>query len=139
MNAPEQIPSPPPGTVGFRCSLLDGVVLGIAALLAWWVRYLGIELWWVVPAVVGHFFLFCNVFRVRQNYELIWSALFLLNFGWWFFHGHIGWLPTMLYQAPITLLAIIAEMLSPAYHGIGVRWINPRRNDAVENLHLPAS
>ena len=38
----------------------------------------------LIPALaLGHFFLFCNVFRVRRSYELVWAGCFLVNAGAW--------------------------------------------------------
>ena len=55
---------------GFRMSILDLVVLVVADTIA-------LGLWFVLgpigllfPFVVGHFFLFCNVFRTARNLEL---------------------------------------------------------------------
>ena len=80
----------------------------------------------MLPAVVlVHFFLFCNVFRVRRSYELIWAASFIVNLLAWQALGQFGWRGVLLTQAPITLLAIAVEMKSNRYHGVGCRWINP--------------
>lgn len=115
-------------TSGFRLSILDTLVLLIAAAGVWWLHHAGHELWWIVAAVVGHFFLFCNVFRVRRSLELCWAAAFLINVGWWMAQERMGWLPAMAWQAPISLAVISIEMLSPRYHGIGSGWINRRQN-----------
>ena len=72
-----------PRTCGFRFSLVDGaaiVVCAAATHTAW--PALG-PLSLVLPYVLGHFFLFCNVFRVRRPPELIWAGVFVLNFGVW--------------------------------------------------------
>ena len=75
---------------------------------------------------VGHFFLFCNVFRVRRRYELMWTALCLVNFTAWFLLVEpFTWLGVMGVQTPATLLAIGVEMRSPEYHGIFSRRLNP--------------
>jgi hypothetical protein len=93
----------------------------------------GSEIWWIVAAVVGHFFLFCNVFRIRRSLELWWAAIFVINAGWWLFHDQTGWLPTMGYQAPVTLIVIIIEMCSPWYHGIGAQRINRRLDEYLND------
>lgn len=114
---------------GFRFSFTDAcaIALALAAALA------GRELlgaWALAPAVVlGHFFLFCNVFRVRRGYELLWAASFLLVAGGWFVargEGGLGyWAAVLATQTPLTLLAIGAEMRSERYRGIGYARINP--------------
>lgn len=93
----------------------------------------GHAMWWIVVAVVGHFFLFCNVFLVRRALELWWAAAFVINVGWWLSQGEADWLPAMAYQAPVTVLVIALEMRSPRYHGIGARWINRRLDDYLNN------
>ena len=70
------------------------------------------------PIVLGHFFLFCNVFRVRRKYELIWAFLFIVNAGAWWLCDSFGWWPVLATQAPITLFFIAKEVVSPEYHGI---------------------
>lgn len=114
---------------GFRLSFADALVLLVAGSGAFAMRSAGHELWWVVLAVVGHFFLFCNVFRVRRALELCWAAIFIVNMGWWMSQGRSGWLPAMAWQAPVTVAVIVMEMLSPRYHGIGARRINRHLDD----------
>ena len=58
---------------GMRFSFTDFVVLVVATLGAWQLFRFGHPLWWIVVAVVGHFFLFCNVFRVSRTLELWWA------------------------------------------------------------------
>ena len=74
---------------------------------------------WLIPVVVGHFFLFCNVVRLRRAYELLWAGALLLNAGgtcylldawhWWTILG---------IQTPATILLLVCEIKSPRYHGI---------------------
>ena len=108
---------------GFRFSATDAVVLvaGTGALV--WQEF---PLWWMVPVVVGHFFLFCNVFRVRRSYELAWAAVFVVNVGYWLNEGALGWSTSVLCQLPVTLVVLIAELRSPRYHGILARRFNPK-------------
>jgi hypothetical protein len=72
----------------------------------------------IAPYVLGTFFLFCNVFRVRRNAELLWAATFLVN--------AIAWLQLqpslaaiLLTQTPITIAVIGVEIRSAGYRGIG--------------------
>ena len=60
-------------THGVRFAPLDAVVLLVGALLTWalW-RAVG-HFALLVPVTVLHFFLFCNVFRVRRGAELLWA------------------------------------------------------------------
>ncbi len=133
MNSNVKAPSEVHRTSGLRLSLADVAILFTATAIVWWMGREGNEMAWIVAVVVGHFFLFCNVFRLRRSLELWWAAVFVLNVGWWLAQGQAGWLPAMLYQGPVTVIVIVIEMLSPRYHGIGARWINRRLDDYLEN------
>ena len=103
---------------GFRFWWSDAVVLGVgAAFCALFWRPLGPAIW-PVPFALVHFFLFCNVFRVRRSHELTWTGLLLVNVAAWWFAGRLGWLPVLISQTPITLGVILLEIRSPDYHGI---------------------
>jgi len=114
----------PERKAGFRLSVADVVFLAAAAAAFVLLRgRLGTGAW-VIPLAVGHFFLFCNVFRVRRAYELAWAAVFLVNAAAWMLTGHFSWGGVLAVQAPFTLAAIGLEMRSREYHGIGCRRIN---------------
>ena len=76
---------------GFRCSVVDGVVLTAGAIgaVAVWPHSAQLAILGLV--VVLHFFLFCNVFRVARKPELCWSLVFVacvclrvgLGLPWW--------------------------------------------------------
>ena len=114
--------SPP----GFRFSVRDAAVIVVCALAtAWlWERIGSVSL--LALVVLAHFFLFCNVFRVRTRYELIWATSFLLNAGAWQLMAELSWQNVLGSQIPITILVIGAELRSLSYHGIGHRWIHSR-------------
>ena len=127
MSTPPQQPSPtarrPPG---FRFSGVDAVVLlvgGVATWLTWGV--LG-QMALLLPVVLFHFFLFCNVFRIRRSYELAWAAAFIVNLLAWQASGTLSWRNVLLTQAPLTLVFILAEMRSGRYHGVAFARINPQ-------------
>ena len=106
---------------GFRFSAGDAVALAVAAVATWLLLPRIGFLAWLFPFALGHFFLFCNVFRVRRSYELIWAAGFLLNFGAWMVSGGFDWLGVLAVQTPLTLLLIVLEIRSPRYHGVFAR------------------
>lgn len=111
---------------GCRFSPVDAcaiIIFGVLSFVLWTSEF---PLWWVVPAVVSHFFLFCNVFRVRRCLEIIWAVIFLLNVTAWFLAGRDDWLPPLLSQLPVTVAFIAWEIRSPAYHGIFAERLNPR-------------
>jgi len=70
-----------PRTAGFRFFWSDGVFIAALCALAWFARDAFGPLLWIIPFAAGHFFLFCNVFRVRRSYELVWTGCCLANFG----------------------------------------------------------
>jgi hypothetical protein len=108
-------------TYGLRFSLVDASAIVVAGLGTWLVWPLIGDFALSIPIVLGHFFLFCNVFRVRRTYELYWAAIFLVNVGGWLASGAFDWWWVLAVQSPATLAAIIAEVRSPQYHGIFCR------------------
>ena len=117
---------------GFRFSWRDLVVFVIAVSIAWSMHMSADPFWWVVPAVVAHFFLFCNVFLVWQRLEWLWAATFVVNVTVHNWRGIMEPLPILLWQLPITLLVIVLQMRSPHYHGVWARRINPRFDQWLE-------
>lgn len=59
---------------GFRLSQRDVLVITVCILATVWLWDRVGELSLLMLGVLGHFFLFCNVFRVRTRYELVWAA-----------------------------------------------------------------
>ncbi len=114
---------------GFRCSKYDIAVLVAAIGLALLLYSHGIGIWWIIPAVTGHFFLFCNVFLVWRRWELIWAGCFVVIVGWQMALGEFGWWPTLIYVFPVTISVIVLQLRSPWYHGIGARRLNPKLDD----------
>lgn len=115
---------------GARFSLTDGLaILAGAALTVALHRAAPEQARWFVgvpAAALGHFFLFCNVFRVRRRYELAWAAAFLVNVLAWHLADALEWWRVLALQTPLTLAAIVAEVRSSTYHGaFAARW-NPR-------------
>lgn len=111
---------------GFRLSLADVLVLTVFAAAATWLWRLDSPAWWLAPMVVGHFFLFCNVIRLRRNLELLWAVVFLGNVGWWMAQGSLDWPMPLVWQMPFTFALILIEMKSSRYHGIAARKLNPQ-------------
>ncbi len=109
---------------GFRLSAVDIAFIAVAAAATFFLQERLGDSVWVIPFAVGHFFLFCNVFRVRRKYELAWVAVFFVNVTAWAAAGRFSWLSVLASQVPFTLIAIGLEMRSRQYHGIGCRRIN---------------
>jgi len=128
---------PPLRTWGFRFSVLDGVVLLFAPASAVLFRDFGPLLTLLPSFLVAHFFLFCNIFRIRRLLELVWAGLFLTNTcAWWPALDPIPWLGVVGVQMPATVAVIALEMRSPRYHGIFASWLNPHLESY---LHSEAS
>jgi hypothetical protein len=104
---------------GFRFSWTDGVAIVLCALATWgaW-PFLG-EFAVLFPVVLGHFFLFCNVFRISRKPELWWSAVFVVNVGIWLSLDLFTWSRVLLAQTPVTLLLVTMAVFRRDYHGIG--------------------
>jgi hypothetical protein len=110
---------------GFRMSVTDGLVIvaGIVGAVGLW-----FTAWWLgftVAFVVGHFFVFCNVFRVARPLELAWSGVFVvLTYGTVMF-DRPNWVVTIGCSLLATVVIIGLEMRKPSYHGVLWRRINP--------------
>jgi hypothetical protein len=79
---------------------------------------------------VLHFFLFCNVFRLRRSYELIWTGAYVVNLGCEIWLGGVDWAKVLALQGPLTLILIVAEARSSCYHGVFWRWLNPQLDES---------
>jgi hypothetical protein len=86
----------------------------------------------MLTIAAGHFFLFCNVFRIARRRELIWSGLYLLNVALWQSFDLLSWTGVLTSQIPVTIAVIVADMRSPEYHGVLADRMNPRLNDYLE-------
>ena len=110
---------------GFRISLFDVVML-IAGMIGAVVA--GSQVWWaglVIGFVVGHFFLFCNVFRIARKPELIWAAVFVVLTSSTVLTQMPGWTVTFILSFLVAVVLIYLETKKPHYHGIGWQRINP--------------
>ena len=118
-----------PRTYGLRLSTLDACVLVVAivATICSWSLTAGWSA--LLLFVVLHFFLFCNVFRIRRKPELIWAATFLVNCYLWVYLGSASVAGIALSQVVVTILILTYEIRLPYYHGILARAINPRLDD----------
>ena len=114
---------------GFRISTLDIVVLVVGSVAA--TGLANITWWWgfVLAFVIGHFFLFCNVFRLARPLELVWAGIFVILSAITIAMDVPGWAITAAASIAATFVLVIIEMRKPSYHGIGWQRINP---------HLPA-
>lgn len=116
-------------TWGFRFSAVDAIAIAVALICAVAFKMVENPMWWLMLIVAGHFFLFCNVFRIRRSYELAWAALFIINVSAWLSFGDSALWKILGCQLPLTVAFIFAEMRSTRYHGILARKLNPRLDD----------
>ena len=118
---------------GFRFSGTDAITLLVFTAMGVGMYLLGGPLWWLTVIAAGHFFLFCNVFRVARNRELLWAGLFILNVGFWVLLKRLDWFTVLACQLPVTVGVITWEIKAPSYHGILADRLNPLLPDYVDN------
>ena len=108
---------------GFRLSALDALILagGVAAAI-----FAPNPFAIIAATAIGHFFLFCNVFRMSRRPELIWAATFTLLSAATLFFGLPGWPATAALSFALAAILIARETRQPYYHGIAWRRLNPR-------------
>jgi hypothetical protein len=115
---------------GFRLSRLDVCVLAIGSVGAAVAGVYSLHAAAVVGCVVGHFFLFCNVFRMSRPLELTWSAIFVVSAGGTILWQVPGWAAAAALTMSTTVAVVLLEMRRPSYHGVGWRRINPSLPDS---------
>ncbi|MEM8671546.1 MAG: hypothetical protein AAGG48_28760 [Planctomycetota bacterium] len=118
-----------PRTWGFRLSLVDCVVIcmTVVAMGLLWRPTDGFSV--IGGLVVGHFFLFCNVFRIPRKPELIWSGTFLLICVFAMLFDAFTPISVCACVAAVTLLVLIYSIRLPTYHGIFANRLNQRLGD----------
>jgi len=110
---------------GFRLSIVDvGVLLIGIPTIVWLSRDVPVVAF-VVAFALGHFFLFCNVFRISRPPELIWAGVFTGLASATISSGTPGWAITIALSLAVTVAVVLVEMRKPSYHGVGWKKINP--------------
>ncbi len=112
-------------TCGLWLSVFDAGVLAtgaIATAFAW--RAVGVFAL-LIPFVIGHFFLFCNIFRVPRNLELTWAATFIVGAALWLSVAIVPLWLVISVQGLVTVSIIVLAMRRPSYHGVFSRRLNP--------------
>jgi hypothetical protein len=118
---------------GFRLSVVDVLVLILGLIFS---IIAGSQVWWlgvVIGFVVGHFFLFCNLFRISRKPELIWAAVFTCLTASTIILGQPDWIVTFSVSLLVALVLIYIETRRPHYHGIGWQRFNPGLFEWWEN------
>ena len=111
---------------GFRISVFDILILVVGGVVAIYLATVEATASFFVVFVVGHFFLFCNVFRISRPLELIWAAFFLSLSIMTITVGYPGWMLTVVTSLILSIGFIIWETKLPSYHGIFWHRINPQ-------------
>lgn len=106
---------------GFRLSTVDVIFLVFSGITTYILHPYLLSFIWIIPLVVGHFFLFCNVFRVRRNLELLWATVFCANIIV-HFYTHFSWKTVLAVQIPTTIIIVIAQIQDKNYRGIFYKW-----------------
>ncbi len=125
-----------PRTWGFRLSPLDIVVLiGSFVLTAvLWRPTSGYA--FIALVVVLHFFLFCNVFRIPRNPELIWGCCFLGICATCLIVDVYSPMTVTVLVLPVSLAIIGWSCRLPSYHGVFADRINPRLNEYLAGRNV---
>ena len=124
---------------GFRCSPADALIIVLCIVGTLLLLPVLGAIVYVAPITLGHFFLFCNVVRMRRSYELIWAAVFALNVVAWTSLAELSWPWVLITQTPVTCVLVLCECRSGDYHGVFCRR-EPHIVAARENIcDLPQS
>ena len=110
---------------GFRFSRADLIVVLVGVFATMFASQWSVDLPILIPFVLGHFFLFCNVFRVGERHELVWSGLFLVNVAVAATLTGSPWWTALPLQGLVTVVIVIRTLRSPDYHGLACQRINP--------------
>jgi len=103
---------------GFRCSGSDVAVVAVGGAATWAAWGEPPHFAALIPVVLGHFFLFCNVFRIGTRLELGWTTAFVVNFTAWLVCDAFTWAAVLATQAPITVAVLGYALVQPGYHGV---------------------
>ena len=110
--------------IGFRLSLIDVIVIITVITLTILFKGNSIIPFFVndffhyLPLyILSNFFLFCNLFRVRNKYELFWCLSAIINTILFLFkYNDVNYF--FITQSLITIVVIILEINNKNYHGI---------------------
>lgn len=93
----------------------------------------------LLPFVFGHFLLFCNVFRIGTDFEVIWAVWLVLVVTATSYLGCFDWWLASALQTPVTVGLVVAAMRSPWYHGVWCRRLNPALDSHLQDPKRHAS
>lgn len=122
----------------FRLSSIDIIAIAVCAASTWLLRDQFGEFVWLVPVTLGHFFLFCNVFRIHRRLELNWAAFFVMNVSAFTAVDRFSWTSILVVQLPVTMAVIALQIRSPRFHGIFCSDIPDQRPTESEIISKPS-
>ncbi len=110
---------------GFRISAIDAVILIVASVSVFGVISISKEIAFIISYSIGHFFLFCNVFRISRKSELVWAGVFTALSACNILADFPGRVAVITLTLLVTIIVISLEMRKKSYHGILWKIINP--------------
>jgi hypothetical protein len=117
---------------GFRISITDGLVVVIGAVAAIGLYPTSPDISFAIALPVGHFFLFCNTFRIARKPELVWAGIFLVLAYLTIEAGALTWPVTTGLSLLVASFLILLETRKPSYHGVLWRKLNPTLQEWLE-------
>lgn len=108
-------------TWGMRLSGMDMCVMVLATIGGFLLVPYSDSYSVLIPYVVYHFFLFCNVFRIRRFLELWWAAIFVGGFFLVQLFWPDGFVWQLFAQSVLTIFILWYETRQSCYHGV---WAN---------------
>ncbi|MCB9752338.1 MAG: hypothetical protein H6713_20480 [Myxococcales bacterium] len=109
------------GDRGFRLWWSDLFILGLTVPLALATWSTPLRPGVAIATVVAHYFLFCNITRMRGLFELLWALSYSALSVWLVGSGLLTWPGMTAVILPLTISLTIAEVTSPRYRGVGSR------------------
>ncbi len=110
---------------GFRFSAVDVVILIIGAGGSMVAHLAGSPLCFALAFNIGHFFLFCNVFRLPRSLELIWATCFVCLEGSRLAVGSPSLFAVISITTLVTIIVVFVQCRKASYHGLLWSKINP--------------
>jgi len=117
---------------GFRITRRDQIVLAIGVLATGALAPFNGLAAYVTASAVGHFFLFCNVFRLPRALELFWASGFVLAMLA-YMQGVFPFITSVTAHETLAILCIAASTKLPSYHGIFWQRWNPKLREWWES------
>ncbi len=118
---------------GFRISIVDALVLVAGTAGAAFLRSESADAAVLLAMPVLHFFLFCNVFRIKRRKELIWAAIFVISSAFFIVYQMFSEVFLIIANFLVAAILIALETREPDYHGIFWQNINPGLEQWWEN------